>query len=532
MKRTEKLTSTSNEFLARKKNVSEEVKLREAIASLEFKRSLTKDALRQDVGKVKTDLRQIRRSTGHSIEALPPTPFRLMARRYSIMPAPDMPQDYLASCVSPEFHYMLDEIYDAVGVNADDFDGAVKLPAIYNNGQDRTKVLAPKGETVRIVTFIEPQDESQIAMKLSEQNLNNDGSLQPNHKVSSENEFHLPHLPQQGNASLINKQQATKDFLSVPDWDLRPLPSPDVALPLLVGAQRELSDISLSPRISTRQSAERSPDSPEDSRDSENGSPVSKRLLAILSEGEWKRQEYVRKNSIAGFDSLAAQLVARRALDESLKKGSVNQGKNGKHGSTKAKQEDPRAHTYRDARTRCRTCMERFRQNAAFQRQKLEQEILAAKQIQLPSDRKRSNGNASLRKGSLFLSSDLEQYFSDEVLDFDDEKEKKSEYTSRKKRKCKGYSRKRLNELAEPRKGTRRKTLFSKRLITKEVDTLTQTHDQPQLTDREKERLRMLDSVATEVPPEITILQAFLTAPVPRAKAEGPRGGRGGPGVE
>ena len=471
MKRTEKLTSTSNEFLARKKNVSEEVKLREALASLECKKSLTKDALRQDVARVKTELRQIRRSTGHSIEALPPTPFRLMARRYSVMPETTISQDYLSSCVSPEFRYMLDELYDVMEEDIDNFDGAPNLPMINNTEKDRRKNSILSGDTVRVVTFFEPQDENHKAMKISERNYQEiKESHSRSHEVSPENTLHLPILTQHGNASIVTKQH-NKDFLRVPDQDLNSSTSSDLALPQLVKHEREMSDSSLSPQVTFRQSAEQSPASfhfefnPDDTRASDFGSPVSKKLMSILSEGEWKRQEYVRKNSIVGFDSLAAQLVARRTMDDFFKKDPSDKSKKENHVSTKGKQEGWRA--YRDARTRCRTCMERFRQNAAFQRQKLEQEILMARQIELPLDRKKSIGNASMQRGPLSPNSDLEQYFSDEVLDFDDEKSVANPNVNRKKSKRKGYSRKRLNELAEPRKGTKRKTLFSKRLITK-----------------------------------------------------------------
>ena len=460
MKRSERLKYTSNEFLARKKNVSEEVKLREALSSLNCRMSLTKDAIRQDVGIVKTELRQLRRSTGHSIEALPPTPFRLLARRHSIMPTPLPDKDYLSSYVPPEFHYILDELCDSGGEEEcmESLSKTHKLPPVDSTGAHRQKTPASRGETVRIVTF-------------HEGSLGSRESTRQGDEKSPEGTTHLPPLPHHENSPATVAHN--KDLLAVPDWEVKGTPNQDMTQFQRAGYVRETSESSLTPSVKSRRSLDQSPDisrlelsSNEGSTTTGFKSPVSKQLMSILSEGEWKRREYVRKNSIVGFDSVAGNLVARGAMGSSYDKNfDVRHGADHRV-PVKDKSEDLRA--YRDARTRCRTCMARFRQNAAFQKQKLEQEMQAARQIQFPLDRKGSMGNPLLQKGLPTPDSDnLEQYLSDGVLDFEDGEKKPTTHDSIKKTKRKGYSRRRLNELAEPRKGTKRKTLFSKRLITK-----------------------------------------------------------------
>ncbi|GFR93320.1 hypothetical protein ElyMa_002639900 [Elysia marginata] len=488
-----KHTSTSNEFLARKKNVSEEVKLRQALASLDCKKSLTKDALRQDVGKVKNELRQLRRSTGHSIEALPPTPFRLlMARRYSLMPAaPPQPNDPQFACVSPEFYYMLDEFFDDdEGDVMGNLDGAPNLPTVNDNLNNVWQnTPSDRRGSMRLVTFFDGPEDSQTEILAGSRK-----SASREDELCREYSRKLPQLPQKN----IADHTLTKSLLNVPARDTSILQMSELTLPLLADYHRKMSESPLSQRSASRLSVDPSPVPTQsdfnygDTRNREFASPVSKKLISILSEGEWKRREYVRKNSVAGFDSFAAKLVTQRAMNDPTAKDSLGRNKEDNHISSKSKDKELRA--YRDARTRCRTCMQRFRQNAAFQKQKLEQEIIAATQVKLLEDKRGSMANVWLQKNTASPSSDFDPYSSDDVLDFDDRKEKPISHGSQQKGKLKGYSRKRLNELAEPRKGTRRKTLFSKRLIAKEMDTLTKTHDHPQLTDRERERLRMLES--------------------------------------
>ncbi|GFN79874.1 hypothetical protein PoB_000638000 [Plakobranchus ocellatus] len=494
MRRLYKLTGTSNELLAYKKNVSEEVKLREALTSLNFRWTLTKDAIRQDVGKVQTDLRQLRRSTGHSIEALPPTPFRIMPRKCSILPSIPPGKGFeSASAVPPEFHYILDEVCDEENDNTDhvNVDGAVQIiPSHTSTDKEsihaiREKHLAVVDEPGRSVTFYEPPSSVDCKNNLHKKPGQENVLKEDKNCLAIDDSFNF--LPSTNHHNISSVVDAlNRNLLKVPDWE-KTIPK---CLKLHSSDDNRFR-FSKTP-LSTAGSFERSQSSSdsgfsanEDSRREQFVSPVGKQIMSVLNEGEWKRREYVRKTSFVGFDTWPISATTGQPFGNTLSKNTSGHIHHNLGDSGRGWKGEPRA--YRDARARCWTCMDRFRQNAAFHRERLRVE----------RENKPANlgeGYASQRRPVSSDTDRLEVNLSEEVLEFQDDEEQAPVLTSRRNVKRKGYSRRRMNELAEPRKGTKRKTLLSKRQISKELDSLTERHDHPRLTDRERERLRMLES--------------------------------------